>query len=298
MLSPYRVLDLASGGSCLCGRILGDLGADVIKIESPAGDPTRSIGPFVGDTPGPEKSLFWFAYNSNKKGITLDIGHPQGRELFKRLAQSADFLIESFPPGHMESLGLGYEVLRGLNRGLIMASITPFGQDGPYRDYAATDIVGMAMGGQMSIAGHPDRPPVRITAPQSYLHAAAHAAVGALIALSSREAGGEGQQVDVSIQESVLRILANEPAFWEYSRNVMRRTGPLRPRDEILMREVWPCRDGEITYRVMSQGFQKLTPLLVQWMDEEGMAHSLKDIDWQRVDLANVTAADQASREE
>ncbi|MEE8472722.1 MAG: CoA transferase, partial [Dehalococcoidia bacterium] len=297
-LSPYRALDLTAEKGFLCGKILGDLGADVIKVEPPGGEPSRNIGPFYHDIPDPQRSLHWFALNTSKRGITLDLEDPAGKDLFRRLVLKADFVIETFPPGRMDEMGLGYTELARINPGIILVSISPFGHSGPYRDFKGADIVAMAMGGQMSIAGHPDRPPVRVTAPQAYLHAAAHAAVGALIALHYREAGGEGQQVDVSIQEAVLRILANEPAFWEYSRNVMRRTGPLRPRDELLMREVWPCRDGEITYRVMSQGFQRLTPLLVQWMDEEGMAHELKDVDWQQVDLAKVTAADQASRED
>ena len=284
MLSPYRVLDLASGGSCLCGRILGDLGADVIKIESPAGDPTRSIGPFVGDTPGPEKSLFWFAYNSNKKGITLDIGHPQGRELFKRLAQSADFLIESFPPGHMESLGLGYEVLRGLNRGLIMASITPFGQDGPYRDYAATDIVGMAMGGQMFSTGEPDRAPVRIGFPQAYLHAGAEAAAGLTLALYHRSGTGEGQHVDVSMQASLTLTSGSAIPTWVTLGRELPRVGNYRAGlgGGTLIRQQYPCKDGFVAFAIIggTSGARSNRPLF-EWMDREHMSDDfIRNIDW------------------
>ena len=124
-LSPYRVLDLTDEKGLLCGKIFADLGADVIKIERPGGDPARNIGPFYNDVPHPEKSLFWFAYNTGKRSITLNIETSDGRELLKRLVKNADFLVESFPPGYMESLGLGYQALSELNPRLIMTSITP-----------------------------------------------------------------------------------------------------------------------------------------------------------------------------
>ena len=133
MLSPYRVLDLTDEKGLLCGKILGDLGADVIKIERPGGDPARNIGPFYHDEPDPEKSLFWFALNTSKRGITLDIEKADGKEIFKKLVKSADFVIESFAPGYLDKLGLGYSELERLNPGIIMVSITPFGQTGPMR---------------------------------------------------------------------------------------------------------------------------------------------------------------------
>ena len=109
MLSGYRALDLTDEKGFLCGKILGDLGVDVIKIEKPGGDPARRIGPFYHDTPDSEKSLYWFAYNTNKKGITLNLETTDGQEIFKKLVSSADFIIESFSPGYMAGLGLDYE---------------------------------------------------------------------------------------------------------------------------------------------------------------------------------------------
>lgn len=153
MLSPYRVLDLTDEKGLLCGKLLGDLGADVIKIEPPGGDTSRNVGPFYKDIPDPERSLFWFAFNTSKRGITLDIETADGQDVFKRLVTSADFVIESFPPGHMDRLGLGYPALNEINPGVIMVSISPFGQTGPYKDYKSPDIVACAMGGQMS-GGH------------------------------------------------------------------------------------------------------------------------------------------------
>lgn len=127
MLSGRRVLDLTDEKGFLCGKILADLGADVIKIEKPGGDPSRRIGGFWGDIPDPEKSLYWFAFNANKKGITLNIETSDGLEIFKKLTKTADVVIESFKPGYMDKIGLGYPVLKEVNPGIIMTSISGFG---------------------------------------------------------------------------------------------------------------------------------------------------------------------------
>src|SRR4030043_408560 len=130
MLSPYRVLDLADEKGLQCGKLLGDLGADVIKVERPGGDPARNLGPFYHDEVDPEKSLFWFALNTSKRGITLDIEKEDGKKIFKELVKTADFVVESFSPGYMDSLGLGYSDLEKINPKVIMVSISPFGQTG------------------------------------------------------------------------------------------------------------------------------------------------------------------------
>ena len=139
MLTPYRILDLTNERGYICGQLLGDLGADVIKIEKPGGDPGRSIGPFFHDIPDPEKSLYWFSFNTNKRGITLDIETVDGQEIFKRLVRDADIVIESFDPGYMDKIGLGSPVLNQVNPRMIMTSITGFGQTGPYKDFKAPD---------------------------------------------------------------------------------------------------------------------------------------------------------------
>src|SRR5690606_37920156 len=132
MLKNSRALDLTDANGFLCGKILADLGVDVVKIERPRGDLSRNTGPFYQDIPDPEKSLYWFSYNSNKRGITLYIDTADGKEIFKKLVRTADFVIETFAPGHLEEMGLGFEVLRELKKGIILTSITPFGQSGPY----------------------------------------------------------------------------------------------------------------------------------------------------------------------
>ncbi len=193
ILNGYRVLDLTEDGCMLCGKILGDLAADVIQIEPTGGSPTRNIGPFYHDIPDPERNLTWFFLGLNKKGITLNLETVDGREIFKRLVKTADFVVESSEPGYMKSLGLGYEELEKVKPGIIMTSITPFGQTGPYAHYKATDIVGVALSGMMWLYGEADRAPVRISAPQFYLQGGLQGATGTMIAHYHRELTGEGQ---------------------------------------------------------------------------------------------------------
>ena len=205
MLGGYRVLDLTDEKGLLCGKMLGDMGADVIKVERPGGDTARSLGPFYHDEIHPERSLFWFAMNTSKRGITLDIETADGQEIFKKLVKTADFVIESFQPGYLDKLGLGYSMLEKLNPGIILVSITPFGQTGPYKDWKTSDIVSWAMSGEMVMWGEAEDPPVKISGhSQAYMCAGADACMGAVTALLHRSIAGEGQQVDVSIFESCV----------------------------------------------------------------------------------------------
>ena len=144
LLPPYRILDLTGPEGVFCGKLLADYGADVIKIEPPGGDPTRQRAPFIGDQPGPERSSYFLFYNTNKRSVTLDLENVEGRELFKKMAASADVLIESFPVGYMKRLGLDFDTLKTDNPGLVMASITPFGQTGPWKDFLSTDLISAA----------------------------------------------------------------------------------------------------------------------------------------------------------
>ena len=291
MLGPYRVLDLTDEKGVLCGKLLGDLGADVIKVERPMGDPARRIGPFYRDEPDPEKSLFWFAYNNNKRGVTLDIETADGREIFRRLVDNADFVIESFPPGYMDDLGLGYPVLEKLNPRVIMVSITPFGQTGPFKDYKAPDIVAWAMGGHMYVFGDTDRPPVRIGHhSQAYLHAGAKGAVGAMVAHQYRELTGEGQQVDVSIQESVAQVTYAITHGWDMMQVIQQR-GEAYLKTSVHLRHIWPCRDGYVAWVYWTGSYAKRwnTPL-VKWMAEEGIADEfLRGFDWDTFDYNTAT---------
>jgi crotonobetainyl-CoA:carnitine CoA-transferase CaiB-like acyl-CoA transferase len=152
-LAGLTILELTDDKGQFCGKLLGDLGADVIKIEPPGGEATRRVGPFLDDIPHPERSLFFWYYNTSKRGITLNLETSDGRQLFRRLAAAADVILETFPPGYLSSLELGYESLREQNPGLIMCALTPFGQTGPWRDYMTSDLLHMAAGGQMASCG-------------------------------------------------------------------------------------------------------------------------------------------------
>jgi len=293
MLSPYRALDLADDKGFLCGKTLADLGADVIKIEPPMGDPTRKTGPFYHDIPDPEKSLYWFAYNAGKRGITLNIETTDGKEILKRLVRTADFVIESFAPGYLDSLGLGYNVMSEINPRIILTSITPFGQSGPYRDYKTSDLVSMSLGGYVYLTGEPDRPPVRIGFPQAYLHAGMAAASGTMIAHYHRELIGEGQWVDVSIQEVCAWIPPDSYNFWEISHLLEERHGTvrLRPETGVRLRRVWRCKDGYVNFELYGGALARAFSIpLTAWMEEEEMAPDfLREIDWTQFDYSAAT---------
>ena len=292
LLDPYRVIDLTDERGLLCGRMLADLGADVIQVEPTGGSTARHIGPFYGDDPHPEKGLFWWAYAANKRGITLDLDVADGRDLLLRLVRDAHFLIESFDPGFLPSLGLGYDDLKAVNPGLVMVSITPFGQDGPYAHYRAPDLVGMAMGGLMFLTGDSDRPPVRVGIPQFYLHGSAAGAAGAMIAQTHRATTGQGQHVDVSCQQAVARTLAHAPQSWDLEQLVIGRMGPYRQTSEnARIRITWQCKDGYVNYMPQGggPGVSRSTRSLIAWMDEEGMGDEfLGTVKWEELGYGQV----------
>ena len=287
----HRVLDLCEGKGHLCGKILGDLGADVIQIERPGGDPARNIGPFYNDIPDPEKSLWWFAFNMHKRGITLDIDTADGREIFRELAKDADFIIESFDPGFMGSLGLGYDELEKINPRVILVSVNAFGQTGPYAHFKAPDIVLMSMGGQAFMAGDDDRPPVQVSYPHAWQFAALHACVGALNAHYWREMTGEGQHVDSSGQAGVVWTNMNANATWDMHQVNVTRGGAIRTGERINLdgsttkitsQTTYPCKDGYIfCFFVGGPVFGGRMKVFVDWMNEEGMAPEwMKRFDW------------------
>lgn len=285
-----------------CGRILADLGADVIKIEKPGGDRDRWMGPFYMDEADPEKSLHWYAYNINKRSITLDIATPDGKVLLKRLVEKADFILESYPPGYMDDIGLGYDALSVVNPRLIMTSITAFGQSGPYKGFKGTDLVCMSMGGLAYITGNADDSPVRISFPQSYLLASAEGAAATVIAHNYRELTGVGQHVDVSIQASVAGKLANAIPTWELNQTILRREGPYMfgRGGNLKMRLLWRCKDGYITFALMGGRLgAKSNEKVARWIIAEGWAPDFfKKVDWASLDMAKQTQEEQNRLEE
>lgn len=291
MLEGCRALDLTDEKGFLCGKILAELGVDVIKVEKPGGDPSRSIGPFWHDQADPEKSLYWFAYNSSKRGITLDFEREEGKALFRALVATADFVLESFAPGYLEKIGFGFEELKRLKKDIILTSITPFGQKGPYSGYQATDLTIMGMAGELFLTGDSDRRPVNIRMPQACLHAGADAAVGSMLAHHYRRATGEGQHVDISMQQSAAWFLAQTIPHWELDKLILGRVGTFRTSSRgTVQRQVWPCKDGYIFFFMIGgQQGAKTCRQLVKWMKEEGMVNDfLEGYEWEQFDMASA----------
>jgi crotonobetainyl-CoA:carnitine CoA-transferase CaiB-like acyl-CoA transferase len=283
MLSPYRVLDLSDERGQLCGRILADLGADVIVVEPPGGSRTRRRGPFAGDKPDPNGSFAWWALNRGKRSIALDIENEAERGRIRRLARDADFLIESFAPGYLGALELDHERLAAENPRLITVSITPFGQSGPKANWAATDLTVLAASGVLLLTGDEDRPPVKLPGGQGWLHAGAEAAVGALLALQARGRDGLGQHVDVSAQTAAMMATQSFilQAGWDQDLVMGRisggaKIGPLR------IRFVYPCKDGYVSLTFLfGTTIGPFTQRLFNWMAEEGFVDAAtRDKDW------------------
>ncbi|MFC1904230.1 CaiB/BaiF CoA transferase family protein [Chloroflexota bacterium] len=301
LLSPLRVLDLTDEKGFLCGRILADLGADVIKIESPVQDGGRRIGPFYHNNPHPEKSLYWFVYNANKRGITLNIETGDGIDIFKQMVKKADIVLESFPLGYMDSLGLDYANLSRINPRIIVTSITPFGQKGPYSTYKASELVTEAIGGIVYSTGDTDRSPVSISFPQAYLVGGSQAAAASLLAYWHCRASGEGQQVDVSMQESLNVVASISLPHWPVRKHIISRHGQRRGGTAAHAdpRILWPCKDGYVCFELMGTPTGlKTCQKLAQWMIGEGEAGILEDVNWDKFDRTKVTQEIQDSYEE
>ena len=203
-LSGRRVLELADETGVYCGKLLADMGADVLKIERPGGDATRELPPFWQDRPGPDHGLFFLYMNTSKRGLTLDLAQPEGQALFRRLAATADLVLETMPPGRLDELGVGQESLRKTRPSLVVTSITGFGQNGPYRDYRSDDLVASALGGAMYVTGAAEDPPVRLAGHQACITASTCAAASSMIALFHASLTGAGQHVDVSLEEATV----------------------------------------------------------------------------------------------
>lgn len=295
-LEGLRVLDLAGEMGFLCGRILADLGADVIKVEPPTGDPGRRLPPFAEDRPEMERSLTWLATNVNKRGITCNLDTFSGRDLFRRLVEHADVVVESFAPGYLDERGLGYDELAKINPGLILTTVTPYGLEGPRSDMPGSDLEVWASSGSLWLAGDPDGSPVRSTLPQSPFWAGLGAGMGTLMAIVARDTlDGQGQHVDVSAQASAITAISHAPAFWDILREEQSRSGPFLTGRSVTgakFRNIWPCKDGYVTFALYGGPAGKHTSRqLVAWMDEklpEGAPAVLKEMDWEQFDVNTI----------
>jgi benzylsuccinate CoA-transferase BbsE subunit len=256
VLDGYRALDLTDEKGLFCGKLLAELGAEVVLIEKP--------GP-----PAPPLSV-----NAGKRSISLNIETAEGRELFRKLIRTCDILVESCSPGYLEKQELDYRSLATINPRLIMASITHFGQAGPYRDYRSTALVSSALGGQVVVCGEPDKPPLKPFGPQAYYTACLFAANGILLALRqrARHDRGKGQYLDISVHECTAAALDHQLVRYFYLGETAQRSGSLYWNGTF---RIFPCRDG---YILLSLTHQWET--LVEWLAAEGMAGDLDQEVW------------------
>ncbi|MBI2917561.1 MAG: CoA transferase [Chloroflexi bacterium] len=244
-LEGIRVLDLSQGiAGPYCAKLLADYGATVVKVEPPEGEPSRQTGPFPQDIPHPEKSGLFLSLNTNKKGVTLDLETATGADLLRSLVEVADVVVESFLPGYLASLGLGYEDLSAANPALVMTSVTYFGQDGPYRDWQGCDLVAWALGGLMHVTGEAGREPLKAGGTQAEFIAGLHATVATMGAIYFQEATGQGRHVDVSAVESVASLTEAAALTYSYSGHVRGRDGARH--HYAYPSTILPCRDGHI----------------------------------------------------
>jgi len=266
-LAGLRVLDLSDHRAQFAGRLFADMGADVIKIEPPGGDHARTIGPFFNDEPHRDRSLFFWFYNLNKRSLTLDLGHHRGAELFRQLVKSADIVVESFAPGHLAAMDLGWRELHRINPALVLLSIAPFGQTGPYRDYEADDTVLTALSGMLYVNGFPGRAPVRPLGLQAYHSSSYFGAIAAMCALFARDKSGEGSWIDLSMQEATAAAV--EHVAGSYFEN-----GIAEPRRGTLhwsrFFRVGKCRDGYIMHCTLGDWTS-----LIEWVKSDGKAADL-----------------------
>ena len=242
-LDGVKVLDLSLDiAGSFCARLLADYGADTLKLEPPAGAALRRMPPFFGDDPHPEKSLFFLALNLNKKGATLNLETGAGRQLFRQLIPHVDVVVESYPPGYLADRGLGYPDLEAINPALIMTSITPFGQTGPYRQYAGEEIVSYAMGLIMSISGRQDREPLKHGGFQAQYEGGLNGAAATAMALFMQTNTGQGQHLDVSVTECVASTMMATQTMYPF----IGATQPRRRPAGSNFGHPMPCQDGWI----------------------------------------------------
>ncbi|MBI2887023.1 MAG: CoA transferase [Chloroflexi bacterium] len=279
-LTGLRVVELADEKLQYCGKLFADLGADVIKIEQPGGDPARRIGPFYGGVPHPDRSIpFWYD-NTSKRGITLNLAASDAQRLFRSLIQRSDVLLEARPPGYLPGLGLGYEELSQEHPRLVMTSLTPFGQHGPWKDLKISELVSMALGGPMASCGYDDHsvPPVRGGGGQGWHVAGHYAFLGTMMAVLRRQASGRGQWVDCSIHEALSCTTEGAAVAAMYEQKpVIRQTGRHATVTPSAPSQI-QCADGRY---VAGVGWLRVTDAtweqLVAWLGRDGMAMDLGD---------------------
>jgi benzylsuccinate CoA-transferase BbsE subunit len=242
-LAGVRLLDLSSPLANFAARLVAGLGADVIKVEPPGGDPLRQREPFWGGQPDPDGSLDFIVNNVNKRGVTLDLECAAGQALFRRLAKDADIVLETAPPGWMAGRGVGFDALSALNPRLVYVAVTPFGQTGPRTHWQAGEFTLQAIGGALYLTGEPGERPLRGGGGVAEKMTGYIAATAMVFALNARVVHGRGQFIDVSAQEAVASQMESSQVGYWFSGNIRRRGGWRYP-STTCPAGIYPCKDG------------------------------------------------------
>lgn len=283
-LSGLKVLDASGWGGQYCGKMFSDLGAEVVLVEPTGGSAVRRDGPFLDNKPHIERSLPFAYFNAGKRSIALDLDRPEGQDIFRGLAAGSDLLIESEKPGVMAARGLDFASLSAIAPQLVMTSITPFGQTGPFAQYEAEDIVALALGGLLYLGGYPETEPIAVYGNQAYLAAAQFAAVASMIALHGGGGTNQvaGRHIDLSVQECVVLAMENAVQFFDLE-------GTVRKRNAGHQRQagmgVFPCADGQVYFMAGGIASNRFWDGSVQWLIDEGVAgaEKLKGAEWKQV---------------
>lgn len=278
-LEGIVVLDIAGPLCGYCGKMFADLGATVILIEPAEGAASRHRGPFNKHNQGADSSLLFQYLNTNKKSLVLDLDTAEGQNALKKLAANANLIIESEGPGRMQSRGLGYEQLKEASPSLVMLSLSAFGQDGPYAHWQGSDLIAMAMGGMLYLAGYKDTAPMVAYGEQGVGAANLFGAVAALAAVLRAELFGQGQHIDLSMQQSAVMGMENAAQFYDLqSRIRTRNAGEQRSAGT----GVFTCKDGYIYLMAGGVGGNRFWPVTTQWLVDEGVegAHELQKPQW------------------
>jgi crotonobetainyl-CoA:carnitine CoA-transferase CaiB-like acyl-CoA transferase len=273
-LAGIRVLDVGDRSGALAGRLLAGLGAEVVRVEPPGGDPMRGLPPAPG--------LFFEFHAAATRSVVLDLERAEDRATLARLAARADVLLDAGPPDRLARLGCEPARLRAASPTLVTVAITPFGPDGPWRDWRASDLIAQATGGMLYVNGWPDGPPLQALGPQAYHQAGVFAVIGVLAALAARERTGRGQHVDVSLQAAVTGALEHVPGLWHQSGQVPRRQGTLHWTRYF---RVGRCRDGWVMHTTLGDW-----RALAAWLEADGMADNLTDPAWEDLNLRRDAA--------
>lgn len=256
-LEGLRVLELGTFVSApYCGKLFAGYGAEVIKVEPPGGDISRAHGPFKDGSPNRETSALFLYLNTGKKSVEIDYGSPCGRQEFLRLVESADVVLENFRPADMRALGLTYEAIRAVNERLVLISITPFGQDGPYADYEANNLVAFAMGGQMFMTGTQDGGPLKNGGYQADYQGGLNGFSAGMLAVLAAERDGIGQHVDISVQQCMAPILEATIPYYSY---LGRWAGVRRGNHMASFIGIYPCADGHLGIHIMPRNWKPFT---------------------------------------